>query len=185
MNDLKIISKNELSVSDIKTVIRVINDASEKELITISKEKPLAKKYTLEDGYTVYCFQFNDGITGEEADSIVGGLYNTLTFDFVAEINSDVVDYEEDIEESIEESDPVKHARWVQEQIDEGWSYGLEFDESAKKNPYIRPYHQLTKSQKKMIDKSKSKLGHYGLYFPYVAGSNDNDSGDAGGDGGE
>lgn len=186
MNDIKIISKNELSVRDIKTVIRVINDASGKELVTISKDKPLAKKYTLDDGYTVYCFSFEEAIDGDEADSIVGGLYNTLTFDFVAEINSEVVDYDDDIEESIEESDPIKHARWVQEQVDEGWSYGLEFDESNKKNPYIRPYHQLTKTQKKMIDKSKSKLGHYGLYFPYISGNNQDDSGSTtGGDGGE
>jgi hypothetical protein len=37
-----------------------------------------------------------------------------------------------------------------------------------------------------MIDKSKSKLGHYGLYFPYISGNNQDDSGStAGGDGGE
>lgn len=186
MNDIKIISKNELSVRDIKTVIRVINDASGKELITISKDKPLTKKYTLDDGYTVYCFSFEQAIDGDVADSIVGGLYNILTFDFVAEINSEVVDYDEDIEESIEESDPIKHARWVQKQVDEGWSYGLQFDESNKKSPYIRPYHQLTKTQKKMIDKSKSKLGHYGLYFPYISGNNQDDSdATAGGDGSE
>jgi len=187
MNDIRIISKNELSVSDIKTVIRVINDASGKELITISKDKPLAKKYTLDDGYTVYTFDINESVDGDESDSIIGGLYNTLTFDFVAEINSDIVEYDDDIEESIEESEPVKHARWVQEQVDEGWSYGLQFDESNKKNPYIRPYHQLTKTQKRVMGKSKSKLGYYGLYFPYIAGgNNDNDNGsDAGGDGGE
>ena len=186
MNDIKIISKNELSVKDIKTVIRVINDSSGKTLITISKDKPLTKKYTLEDGYTVYTFNFEDSVNGEEADSIIGGLYNTLEFNFVAEINSEIVDYDDDIEECIEESDPIKHARWVQDQVNEGWSYGLEFDESAKKNPYIRPYHQLTKNQKKMIDKSKSKLGHYGLYFPYISGNSENhNTSDSGGDSGE
>ena len=180
MNDLKIISKNKLSVSDIKTAIRVINDSTGRVIIDISKDKPLAKKYTVDGGYTVYAFLFNSGISGEEADSLIGGLYNTLEFDFVAEINSDVVDYEEDIEETIEEKDSVKHARWIQEQMHEGWSYGMEFNEENKKNPYIKPYHQLTKSQKKVIDKSKKKLGHYGVHFPYLVGDNKESDTDAG-----
>jgi len=173
MNDLKIISKNTLSKADIKTAIHVINDSAGRDIITISSDKPLAKKYTLEDGYVVYAFSFDTPITGEEADGIIGGLYNTLVFDFVAEINSDMVEYETDIEESIEESDAVKHARWVQDQVNEGWSYGLEFNESNKKNPYIRPYHQLTKSQKSLIDKSKTKLGHYGVYYPFLVGDSE------------
>lgn len=180
MNDLKIISKNTLSKTDIKTAIKVINDSAGRDIVDISSDKPLAKKFTLDDGYVVYAFSFNSAISGEEADSIIGGLYNALVFDFVAEINSDMVEYETDIEESIEESDAVKHARWVQEQVNEGWSYGIEFNESSKKNPYIRPYHQLTKSQKKLIDKSKSKLGHYGVYYPFLVGDREDAYGDGG-----
>ena len=183
MNDLKIISKNTLSVNDIKTIIKVINDSTGRTTIETSKEKPLAKKYNVDGGYTVYAFGFNSAVSGEEADSLIGGLYNTLEFDFVAEINSDIVDYEEDIDDNIEEKDSVKHSRWVQEQMDEGWSYGLEFDESNKKNPYIRPYHQLTKSQKKLIDKSKSKLGHYGVYYPYLLGDKEQSNSDVDGGG--
>ena len=180
MNDLKIISKNALSVRDIKTVISVINDSAGRIIIDTSKDKPLAKKYTLEDNYIVYSFTFNSAISGEEADAIIGGIYNTLEFDFVAEINSDMVDYEDDIEESIEESDAVQHSRWVQEQVNEGWSYGIEFNKTNKKNPYIRPYHQLTKSQKKIIDKSKAKLGHYGVHVPYLVGDGNNSDPDGG-----
>lgn len=179
MNDLKIISKNELSTGDIKTIINVINDSAGKDVISKDKNKPLAKKYSLDDSYVVYMMTFSEPISGDESDSIVGGLYNTLEFDFVVEINSDMVEYDDNIEENIEDRDQVLHARWVQEQVSDGWSYGLEFNEEKKQNPYIRPYHQLTKSQKKLIDKSKSKLGHYGIHIPYLVGDG-HDEGEGG-----
>lgn len=192
MNELRLISKEQLSKSDLKTVIKVINDSAsnvdlDDKVVTVSKEKPMAKRYSVDGGYNAYIIELDRAITGDEADSIIGGLYNVLAFDFVAELNSDVDECEEDYEECIEEKDSVQHSKWMQEQLEEGWSYGMEFDEDQKRSPYLRPYHQLTDNQKQVMEKSKKKLGRYGVFTPYILGGwygNDSDNDVGGFDGG-
>lgn len=195
MNELRLISKELLSKSDLKTVIKVINDSAsnveqDDTVVSLSKDKPMAKRYDVDGGYNAYIIELDRGITGDEADSIIGGLYNVLTFDFVAELNSDVDDCEEDYEECIEENDSVQHSKWMQDQLQEGWSYGMEFNEEEKRSPYLRPYHQLTGNQKEVMEKSKKKLGRYGVFAPYILGGwygndTDDNNGDVGGvDGG-
>ena len=193
MNELRLISKEQLSKSDLKTVIKVINDSArnvdlDDNVVTVTKDKPMAKRYSVDGGYNAYLIELDRAITGDEADSIIGGLYNVLSFDFVVEINSEVDDCEDDYEECVEEKESVQHSKWMQEQLQEGWSYGLEYDEDAKRSPFLRPYHQLTDSQKKVMEKSKKKLGRYGVFVPYVfAGwyGNDTDDSDSGIDGGD
>ena len=42
----------------------------------------------------------------------------------------------------------MKHNRWIDEKLSEGWRYGLEFSEESKTDPRLQPYHQLTNKLK-------------------------------------
>lgn len=178
MKDLRIVIKEFLTASEIKNIIRVVNDSVGREIISKdNSERPiLAKRFTLEDGFNAYVFTFSSPITGIEADSIVGGLYTALEYDFVAEIDAESQpEFEHDFEENIEESETVKHSKWLNEKLKEGWVYGMEFNKKTKHSPYLRPYHLLTKNQKKAIQQSSAKLGFYGFDL-----NDDNSSADSG-----
>jgi hypothetical protein len=44
----------------------------------------------------------------------------------------------------------MRHNRWMDEKVTEGWRYGLEFNENQKTDPRLRPYHELTDKLKNL-----------------------------------
>jgi len=44
----------------------------------------------------------------------------------------------------------MRHNRWMNEKVTEGWRYGLEFSEDQKTDPRLRPYHELTDKLKNL-----------------------------------
>ena len=44
----------------------------------------------------------------------------------------------------------MRHNRWMDKKVTEGWRYGLEFNENQKTDPRLRPYHELTDKLKNL-----------------------------------
>ena len=44
----------------------------------------------------------------------------------------------------------MKHNKWITEQVNQGWRYGLEYSEEEKTDPRLRPYHELSEKLKNM-----------------------------------
>jgi hypothetical protein len=42
----------------------------------------------------------------------------------------------------------MRHNRWVSSRVEEGWRYGLQFNQNDKTDPRLRPYHELTEKLK-------------------------------------
>lgn len=43
------------------------------------------------------------------------------------------------------EAAKLNHNKWLTEMSDQGWNYGIRFDQRNKKNPNLRPWDQLSK----------------------------------------
>lgn len=170
MKELRFISDEQLNKENIKNIVHAINNLVVDSIIDTPKDQINATHYTLKDGSHAYTFDFNRRINSDEADNIMGGLYSTFEFDFIVEIEADIEDPETEKNKEFGEYSPVvEHSKWFLENMKEGWSYGMRFDESQKKNPYLRPYHKLTERQRKILEKSKEKLGKYGLDEDFIA----------------
>ncbi|ASV44297.1 hypothetical protein PBI_SCTP2_282 [Salicola phage SCTP-2] len=169
MKDLRFISNDELSNEQLKNIVHTVNTLADDHIITSSESQITAEHYTLNDSSHAYVFNFNRRINSDEADNIIGGLYSTFEFDFVVEIEADIENPEtEENKQFSQDSIVVEHNKWFMDNMKEGWSFGTRYDENTKKNPFLRPYHKLSKRQKKIMEQSKEKLGYYGLDESFI-----------------
>ena len=70
-------------------------------------------------------------------------------------INFDEVDVDDSYEQYlIDNTVSTKHNRWMVEQVEEGWRYGMEYDKKEKIHPFLRPWEQLSQRDKQVfVDK--------------------------------
>lgn len=114
-----------------------------------------------------------------DMDDIASIIYSHLDMDFVLEIDADVEITEPECSNDEEhfETLPSLHCKWVDSQMKDGWRYGIDYLPESKTNPYLVPYHQLTKRQK------KNMVVYGGVYG--MIGHDHNDVTDFGDGGGE
>jgi hypothetical protein len=134
----------ELEKSDIRGIIIVLKKAIAN--IFQPLEDGTAVIYHMGDEAIyehIYDFRLNRGVTEEEAEVILGLITDWTDKDFIMEIttsnNYDLPEGETEVDLTA-----MKHNRWMSEKVDNGWRYGLEFNESDKTDPRLRPYQQLT-----------------------------------------
>jgi hypothetical protein len=144
---------NELEKSDVRGIIVVLK----KTIVNIFQP--------LEDGTAViyhmgeeainphiYDFRLNRGVTEEEAEVILGLVTDWTDKDFIMEIttskNYDLPEGETEVDLTA-----MKHNRWMSEKVDNGWRYGLQFNEENMTDPRLQPYHQLTDKLKNISEK--------------------------------
>jgi hypothetical protein len=100
----------------------------------------------------IYDFRLNRGVTEEEAEVILGLITDWTDKDFIMEIttskNYDLPEGETEIDLTA-----MKHNRWMSEKVDNGWRYGLQFNEEDKTDPRLQPYQQLTDKLKNTSEK--------------------------------
>ena len=100
----------------------------------------------------IYDFRLNRGVTEEEAEVILGLVTDWTDKDFIMEIttskNYDLPEGETEIDLTA-----MKHNRWMSEKVDNGWRYGLQFNEENMTDPRLQPYHQLTDKLKNISEK--------------------------------
>lgn len=112
-------------------------------------------------GKFCYTFSFDCDSQEENCDLLANELYTKLSFDFELEIDCEVheeylvpCDLDDDSDEGqilIEDEPSVKHAKWMSRQVDDGWRFGMEYDEKSKTSPYLRPYHTLSVRQREEL----------------------------------
>ena len=91
----------------------------------------------------IYDFRLNRGVSETEAEVILGLITDWTDEDFIMEITT-TEDYLLPEGETEVDLTAMKHNRWMSEKVDNGWRYGLQFNEDDKTDPRLRPYQQLT-----------------------------------------
>jgi hypothetical protein len=142
---IRLSMKEEFSKHDIKGIITVLKSA----IANIFKplEDGTAVIYREKDTFHVYDFSLNRAVSEAEAEVILGLLEEWTDADFTMEVTTsekyDLPEGETEIDLSA-----MKHNRWVSKQVENGWRYGLQFNENDKTDPKLRPYHELTEKLK-------------------------------------
>lgn len=144
---LRLALDEELGTHDIKGIITVL----EKTIANIfeATEDGTAVIYHTFDNKNMYDFCLNRSVTETEAEVILGLINEWTQDDYTMEITTSE---KYDLPEGEIEADitAMKHNRWLSERVSEGWRYGLEFNESDKTDPRLRPYHELSEKLKNM-----------------------------------
>ena len=144
---LRLALDEELGTHDIKGIITVL----EKTIANIfeATEDGTAVIYHTFDNKNMYDFRLNRSVTEAEAEVILDLINEWTQDDYSMEITTSE---KYDLPEGEIEADitAIKHNRWLSERVSEGWRYGLEFNESDKTDPRLRPYHELSEKLKNM-----------------------------------
>jgi len=144
---LRLALDEELGTHDIKGIITVL----EKTIANIfeATEDGTAVIYHTFDNKNMYDFRLNRSVTEAEAEVILGLINEWTEDDYTMEITTSE---KYDLPEGEVEADitAMKHNRWLSERVSEGWRYGLEFNESDKTDPRLRPYYELSEKLKNM-----------------------------------
>jgi len=137
----------ELDKHDISGILTVLTKSVPN--MFEAKEEGSAVHYHTEGDTHMYDFKINRSLTEAETEVILKLIEEWTDKDFVLEITTTEdyflpeTEYEMDIT-------AIKHNRWVDTKVQEGWRYGLEFSEEHKTDPRMRPYHELTEKLKNM-----------------------------------
>ena len=91
----------------------------------------------------IYDFRLNRSVSEAEAEVILGLITDWTEDDFIMEVTTSE-DYDIPGNDTEIDITSVKHNRWIDEQLNNGWRYGLEFSKESKTDPRLQPYHQLT-----------------------------------------
>jgi len=135
---------DELQKTDISGIINVLK----KTIVNIFQplEDGTAVIYHMGDEAInphIYDFRLNRSVSEAEAEVILGLITDWTDDDFIMEIttseNYDIPNDETEIDLS-----SMKHNRWIDDKVSDGWRYGLEFSKEKKIDPRLQPYHQLT-----------------------------------------
>ena len=137
----------ELSKQDIHGIITVLERAIAN--IFEATEDGTAVIYHQFNNKEVYDFRMNRAVTEAEAEVIFDLLNEWTERDYEMEITTseryDLPQGETDLDLTA-----MRHNQWVSKRVDEGWRYGLEFNEEDKTDPRMRPYHELSEKLKNM-----------------------------------
>ena len=142
---IRLSMKEEWNKHDIKGVITVLDKAIAN--IFEPREDGTAVVYHMLDDFHVYDFRMNRAVTEAEAEVVLQLLQKWTDQDFTMEITTsekfDIPEAETEIDLS-----SMRHNRWVSSRVEEGWRYGLQFNQNDKTDPRLRPYHELTENLK-------------------------------------
>ena len=137
----------ELEKHDIHGIVTVLEKAIAN--IFEASEDGTAVIYHKFDDMHLYDFRMNRSVTEAEAEVILGLLNEWTDLDYTMEITTSE---KYDLPEGEYETDltSMKHNKWITEQVNQGWRYGLEYSEEEKTDPRLRPYHELSEKLKNM-----------------------------------
>lgn len=142
---MRVIFDEPLNKHDVKGIISILKQGLPN--IFSPTEEGTAVIYRSRNHRHVYDFNFVRNVDEAEAEAILGILNNWTESDYEMEVTTteryDLPDCDCD-----QDLDMIKHNRWIQQQVDAGWRYGLVYNESLKTDPKLRPYHDLTPKQK-------------------------------------
>ena len=144
---IRLMMKEEWNKHDIKGVITVLKKAVAN--IFEPTEDGTAVVYHMKDNFHVYDFRMNRSVTEAEAEVILKLLQDWTSEDFTMEITTsekyDIPEGETEVDLTV-----MRHNRWVEGRVADGWRYGLVYNVKEKTDPRLRPYHELTEKLKNL-----------------------------------
>ena len=131
--------------------IRGIIDVTKKTIPNVFSplKEGTAVVYRTKNNVHYYDFKLDRNVTEAEAEVMLELINDWTDSDFELEITTSEQyflpdgEYEQDLT-------AMKHNRWIQKQVDNGWRYGLVFNETLKTDPRLQPYHQLSEKLKNL-----------------------------------
>ena len=63
-------------------------------------------------------------------------------------IDTSGIEISPELSELVEQLSAHNHDHWAMQRISEGWRYGPERDDKAKTHPDLKPYEELSESEK-------------------------------------
>lgn len=115
-------------------------------------------------------------LTAEEAERIVEGYMRVTEHDFSIETSNVYradadfghpfeydIQMDEDAKETIQQAmERQNHNKWISEQQNKGWRFGLDFDQTNKTHPAMRPWDDLPESyRRRRVQEDKELLDFY------------------------
>ena len=170
--DITLVVDEELSNEEIKGFLTLVRDNGPESIINpYTKTGPDGTKANIfivhsvsDDGYR-YQVPLKRNLTGGELEVIVKEWVDIFEGDFDIEASSPVlrmqdlsmfqeVEIDEDYEKiALNVEHNMKHQRWMDNQVSEGWRYGMKHNVGEKISPLMRPWEQLSeKYQQYCID---------------------------------
>lgn len=103
------------------------------------------------------------------AENIVKAWSEIYPADFQIETSIDVADCDDcdiELDDDLFEDIATQlnkdlHNRWVEQQVGDGWRYGLRLSESQKTNPRLRDWDTLDPAYRKMVDITREQASEY------------------------
>jgi len=142
---IRIQLNEELDKHDITGILMVL----EKSIPNIFDVDKKEVHYHTEDSKHLYDFRIERSLTEAEGEAILHVVEKWTSNDFLLEITT-IEDYFLPENEYEIDMTSMRHNRWINEKVTEGWRYGLEFSEDQKTDPRLRPYHELTDKLKNL-----------------------------------
>ena len=142
---IRIQLNEELDKHDITGILMVL----EKSITNIFDVDKKEVNYHTEDNKHLYDFKIERSLTEAEGEAILHVIEKWTSNDFLLEVTT-TEDYFLPENEYEIDMTSMRHNRWMNEKVTEGWRYGLEFSEDQKTDPRLRPYHELTDKLKNL-----------------------------------
>jgi hypothetical protein len=116
-----------------------------------------------------YLVKLTRELNREWAENIVEAWSEIYPGDFQIETSIDAADCDDcdiELQDDLYENITMQinkdlHNRWVEQQIGQGWRYGLQLSESQKTNPRLRDWDTLDPSYRKSIAVTREQASEY------------------------
>lgn len=115
-------------------------------------------KRKVTQGRTIFTIKLVRNVTEREVKAVEQRVSAYVDCDYtvmssVVEMNVDS-EIEVEVDKTMAEELCMKwakeeHDKWMKKAIDNGWQYGVKLDQKEKRNPLIRPFHELPEKYKK------------------------------------
>ncbi len=162
--DISLLTSEEITKKEIKEFLSLVYNKGPENIInprtktnhTGEQADIYLVQHVLEKGFK-YQIPLKRNLTEDELKVIVLAWTKTFNKDFDIEATSPILNKKElskfeeiDVDEGYEmlafdTENNIKHQRWVESQINDGWRYGIQFSDKSKTSPLLRPWEQLPK----------------------------------------
>ena len=171
-HDITLIVKNQLPADEVEAWLDCVEEIGPEGVIAGTSDfkddklvqEEVVEHYNYNDDEWRYIIPLTRNVTQKEGKKIVDewAEYFPNDFEITSSSNAvspidfdqfDVVDVDEYYEREYQKTTTeAVHNKWVLEQIENGWRFGVSYDKDSKISPFIKAWHDLTNKQKANLD---------------------------------
>ena len=171
-HDITLIVKKQLPATEVEAWLDCVEEIGPEGVIAGTSDfkddklvqEEVVEHYNYNDDEWRYIIPLTRNVTQKEGKKIVDEWADYFPNDFEITSSSnavspidfdqfDVVDVDEYYEREYQKTtEEAVHNKWVLEQIENGWRFGVSYNKDSKISPFIKPWHDLTNKQKANLD---------------------------------